>query len=215
MTRWRSMSVGAAMGAGAILSGCTGSGHPSAAGGNGSATTGAGQATTSTTLTPAERAGSRLRALMIKPEVGYQEDATVGATGSITPEAFSSVGGGGSAASAGFVAGYRDNYVNNSTNEALTITIVQFKSASDASSYLHRTVGQTLKGSAPTRQPFAPIPGATEIKATKAYSGEWEYGVVMAHGVYYASVVYVNLIQMASLPLQFNQWATVQYVNLK
>ncbi len=209
------MTVAAIAAAGAALSGCTSSGHPAAARGSGSATTVAGQESTSTTLTPAEIAGSRLRGLLIKPEVGYQEDATVGATGSITPAAFTSLGGGGTAAQAGFVAGYRDNYVNNSTNEALTITIMQFKSGAGASSYLARTAGETLTGSAPIRRPFAPIPGATEITATKAYSGEWAYGVVMAHGVYYASVVYVNLQQMTSLPIQFDQWATVQYVNLR
>lgn len=215
MNRWRATSFVAFVCAGAILSGCTGGGHHSAASGNGTGTTVAGQIVTSTTLTPAEEAGSRLRGLLIKPEIEYQEDATVGATGSITPAAFSTLGGGGTAAKAGFVAGYRDNYVNNSTNEALTITIMQFKTSADASSYLARTAGQTLTGSAPTRQPFAPVPGATEIKATKAYSGEWEYGVVMAHGVYYASVFYINLLQMTSLPVQFNEWVTTQYSNLK
>jgi hypothetical protein len=80
---------------------------------------------------------------------------------------------------------------------------------------LAATASKSLAGSAPSIEPFKPIPGATELRATKSYAGEWDYGVVMSHGPYYASVVYVNLLQMTALPLQFNQWATVQYVNLQ
>lgn len=196
------------------VAGCGGSASPAAtpptsAGGHSTA-----HPASPTTINPAAVAGAQLHALMIRPEVGYREDPSAGATGSITPAAFASVGGAPPAENRTFISGFRDNYVNTSTSEGLTITIMRFKTSADAAGYLKTTAGETLTAWDPKVQPFRSVPGAIEYGATKPYDGEWAYGVVMTRGPYYASVVYANVLQMTTLPVQFSQWATVQYVNL-
>lgn len=194
----------------AAVAGCTSGGHgPSASG----APTTAGR-TTSTTITAAERLGSTLLPLIIKEPFDYEVAPTAGATGTITPAAFGKVGGDRSAAQSGYVTGYRQNYVSSETGEGISITILKFRSRSQASAYLNATANDTLALVDPKIHPFVQIPGATELDGTKAYQGQYESGVVMSHNEYYASVVYVTA-QPVTLPMEFYDWAKVQYENLK
>ena len=208
---------------GGLLTGCGGAGRAASASPTTAArgaTTAAAPAAKTTTTTvdpaavdPAALAGSRLIPLIIKRPFGYRVDPAAGATGTITPAAFSRLGGTGSAAAAGYLTGYRQNYVDSQTAEGLTVTVMKFTSPAAATSYLASTAKETMSLVAPTVRSFAQVPGALELDGTRAYDGEYEHGVVMAHGAYYASVVYVTL-QPVTLPMEFYDWAKVQYLNL-
>ena len=198
--------LGAAIGV-ASMAGCGSTGHraasppPSAAG-------------PTTTVDPQAAAGGKLLPLIIKPPFEYAVDAEAGATGTITPAAFSRLGGVGSAAGAGYVTGYKKTYVNDSTGEGLVITVMKFTSPARAAGYFEQTRTETMSVVAPAAKPFVQVPGAVELDGTRAFQGEYEHGVVMVHGPYYASVVYVATVAMSELPMEFYDWAKVQYLNL-
>ena len=194
-----------------LLTGCSGGGHAASAAPTSSSARTAPR--TTTTVNPEAVIGSRLLPLIIRRPFGYKVDPTAGATGTITPAAFSRLGGTGSAAQAGYVTGYRQNYVDDQTGEGLTVTVMKFSSAARAASYLGSTAHRTMTGVAPAVKSFIQVPGAFELDGTRPFDGEYEHGVVLSHGSYYASIVYVTL-QPVTLPMEFYDWAKVQYLNL-
>lgn len=164
---------------------------------------------TSTTLSPVAAAGSKLIPLLIKPPDGYATDTTdTGANGS-----FSASAAGGSTLAKGFRAGYLRTYTNPATSEAILVTIMKFDSPADASAYSKATSSRTLSVVAARPKAFTQVPGAIELDGTKADNGLYEHGVVLTHGVYYASVVYAAT-NNGPVPFEFYDWAKVQYVNL-
>jgi hypothetical protein len=148
------------------------------------------------------------------PPNNYTLDPTNGANGLITPALFSGFGGVGTAAQAGFVEGYKVNYVDTDTEEGLTITVLQFKSPAKASKYLGGSAAKTLSFAAPTSKPFPKIPGALQFDGTKAYDGNFDHGVVMSRGDYYALMVY-ETTQQVVVPVEFSGWANLEYRILK
>lgn len=154
-----------------------------------------------------------LAARVIPAPDGYLLDTTPGANGQISPALFARFGGASSAARGSFVAGFKANYVDETTGEGLSVTILDFSSPSAASAYLKQTQYQTLSFAAATYTAYSPIPGATEADGTKVYAGEYSHGVVMSRGRYYAQVVYVNLMP-GPPPFEMRLWTKAQYVRL-
>jgi hypothetical protein len=169
--------------------------------------------TTTTTVSPAIAAGENLQSLIITAPVGFAEDQTSGADGAISPRVFSQFGGSKSASEAGFVAGYRENYVDGYSPDAVSVTLMKFDNAQSASAYFTTTGRKTLNFAAATVTPFSLIPGALSVAGTKEYAGEWANGIVFATGPYYVSVVYVNADQGAP-PGELKQWAKTQWLML-
>src|SRR5579862_3283167 len=100
--------------------------------------------TTSTTADPAVVAGHNLSSLILEAPVGFSIDPTPGATGAITPDLFGEYGGLSSAIKAGFVAGYKQGYVDQSSPDGLAITVLKFASTPDARIYFQQTASKTL-----------------------------------------------------------------------
>lgn len=150
--------------------------------------------------------------VMVAP-FGYKLDPTPGAVGQITPALFDRYGGDTSPVRAGFVAGFKANYVDESTGEGISVTILQFKSPATARRYLAETAPQTLSYAAATHAPYPPIPGAVAVDGTKPYAGEYSHGVLMVRGDFYAQVVYVNVSDLPA-PIELKSWAVAQYDRL-
>lgn len=152
------------------------------------------------------------RKIILAPP-GYYVDTTPGSFGQISPTLFQHYGGGGARAKSTFVAGYKGNYVNSSTGEGISITLLEFRSVADATAYLGDTATQTLSFAAATYSPYPAVPGATEVDGTKPYNGDYDHGIVMSRGKYYAQLVYV-INQPASAPSELKLWAEAQYAKL-
>lgn len=159
--------------------------------------------------------GGQLAARVLPPPDGYQLDSSSSdEAGTITPAVFDQFGGIGSPTRSGFVAGYRQNYVDYSTEEGLSITLLEFSSASDAATYLRRTAPETLSAAAPTRKPFSLIPEAVEVDGTKGYGGDYSHAMLMSKGPVYAQFVYATS-GPEPLPTEFYTWSRVQYSLLR
>jgi hypothetical protein len=155
-------------------------------------------------------AGNQLATRVIPAPYGYSPDTTAGATGTMTAAVFDQAGGSEPAAKAGFVVGYKQNYINADTSEGISVTLIQFSSPADATSYFQATAPRTLSFAAATSTPFAQVPGAIAYAGTKEYGGEYAHGVAMTNGKYYALVVYANVLP-GSPPIELYNWAKGQY----
>jgi hypothetical protein len=186
-----------------VIAGCDGSTHKAASK----------PTVSSTTVDPSVTAGNRLLPKIITAPVGFSEDQTSGATGAVTPSIFSQYGGTETAAKSGFVAGYKQNYIDDFSSDGIAITLFEFKDTSEASSYFSTTASQTLKFAAATVTPLRVIPGAISVAGTKEYSGEYAHGIVFAKGPYYVSVIYVN-VDAGAPPGELTLWAKDQWLML-
>jgi hypothetical protein len=169
--------------------------------------------TTFTTIDPAVVAGQDLSSLILEAPVGFMVDPTPGATGAITPDLFGEYGGLSSASQAGFVAGYKQGYADQTAPDGLAITLLKFATTPDARTYFQQTAPKTLALAAARIKPFALIPGAISVTGTKLYQGEYAQGVVFNRGVYYVSVIYVNTYA-GTAPGELTLWAKDQYLQL-
>lgn len=142
----------------------------------------------------------------------YQSDAT--ASGQITPQLFSDYGGSGVTSTTGFVAGFKQNYVDSGTLEGISVTLLEFKSAAEASTYLTDTAHQTLSFADATYSPVPSLADATEASGTKTYDGNYVHGIVDTTGVYYFQLVYEDPVSNA-VPLEFADWAKIQWALLQ
>jgi hypothetical protein len=158
-------------------------------------------------------AGDLLAERIIPAPDGYGPDPTVGATGTMTPTVFDQDGGAGSASKAGFVVGYKQDYIDTDTVEGLTVTLIEFSTEEDAVSYFQDTAPETLSYAAATRSTFSQIPGALAFAGTKEYAGEYAHGIALTNGKYYALVVYVNALS-GTPPFELGEWAKAQYLLL-
>jgi hypothetical protein len=143
----------------------------------------------------------------------FYADTTPGANGQITPALFSTFGGVKLSSNAGFVAGFKGNYVNTSSTEGISITIIEFKSAAAAATYFRGTANQALSYTAPRYSAYPNISGAVLIDGTRPYGGDYDHGVVMTRGKYYTLFVYAT-IAPASVPVEFPYWVRTQYSHL-
>ncbi len=159
-------------------------------------------------------AGDQLAHRVIPAPYGYTVDSTAGATGTIDADVFNQAGGIGSAAKVGFVVGFRQNYVDDSTSEGVTVTVLQFSSSKAATAYLKATAPKTLSFAAATKSAYPQIPGAFAFAGQKAYSGDYDHAIAMAGADYYALLVYANAYPGAA-PTEINLWAKTQYLLLK
>jgi hypothetical protein len=145
---------------------------------------------------------------------GYKIDPTPHARGAMSPALFSQFGGAGSAAQLGFVAGFRQNYVDYGTQEGIAVTVIEFSSPQKASSYLQQTGTKTLNYAAATYKPFTQVPGAIQADGTKAYGGEYSHAVVAATRNFYYQLLYVNA-SPSPVPQEFYTWAKSQWALLQ
>jgi hypothetical protein len=164
----------------------------------------------SSTHQTSDQAGSQLANQVIEAPYGYQADSTTGASGVISPAVFDRYGGFGSPAKVGFVAGFKQSYVDYDTEEGIAVTLLEFRSPAAATTYLDDTAPKTLSYAAATHKPFESIPGAIEVDGTKAYAGNYTHGVVMAKGKFYVQLVYATA-GPSQTPTEFTSWAKAQY----
>jgi hypothetical protein len=158
-------------------------------------------------------AGENLLPLIIQAPEGFQEDQTSGATGAVSPQVFTAYGGDRNAAEEGFVAGYKENYVDEVNPDAVVLTLFEFGTAAAATAYFSHTAPKTLSFARPSITPFKFIPGAISVVGTKPYGGNWQSGVVFATDRYYASVFWVQTAP-GTAPVQLTTWSKAQWLKL-
>jgi hypothetical protein len=156
----------------------------------------------------------QLAARIIPAPGGYKVDPTPHARGAMSPALFSQFGGAGSAAQLGFVAGFKQNYVDYGTQEGIAVTVIEFSSPQDAGAYLQQTVPKTLNYAAATYKPFTQVPDAVQADGTKAYGGEYSHAVVAATRNFYYQLLYVNAAPSPA-PQEFYTWAKDQWALLQ
>jgi hypothetical protein len=154
--------------------------------------------------------GSKLPSRIIAGPPLFTIDPTPHATGVMTPAVFEQAGGSEDAAKAGFLGGYKVNYLDPTAPDALTITVIEFSSASDAARYFAATAPNELSYAGAVEKADPHIPGAVSVVGTKAYGGEYSQGVVMSRGKFYASVIYVNQFR-GTAPAELTTWALREY----
>jgi hypothetical protein len=157
---------------------------------------------------------AQLASKVIDAPNGFSVDPTKGASGQIDAQLFSQFGGASAAATIGFVAGFKQNYIDSGTLEGVSVTLLEFKNAADASKYLKATDNQTLSFADATYRPFQSLPGAVEASGTKTYNGNYVHGVVDATGKYYFQFVYEDATS-AQVPLEFGDWVQIQWALLQ
>jgi hypothetical protein len=162
----------------------------------------------------AKLSGPQLVNEIVPAPYGYTVDPTAGQNGSVSPAVFATYGGAGSAKALGFVAGFKQGYVDYSTEEGLVVTLLEFDSPSDAAAYLKQTAPKTLSYANATYKPFAQVSGAIEADGTKEYGGEYSRGVVAATKDYYFQMVYVTSAP-SQFPTEFYTWAKAQWAVLQ
>ncbi len=162
----------------------------------------------------AQQAGEQLSGRVMAAPSGYSVDTTPGATGAISPEVFDKFGGVGTPSKIGFIAGFKQNYINSGTQEGIDVTILEFRSARDAGTYFNQTAPKTLSFAAATVKPYGPVPGAMEADGTRSYDGEYAHAVVMTNGKFYGQLAYFTTAP-APTPIEFTGWAKVQYTKLQ
>jgi hypothetical protein len=180
------------------------------------AAAGCGSSGSSHTTTTAPRlfTASQLTTRILPAPDGYQVDPTPDASGAITPALFDQFGGVRSPSTLGFVTGFKQNYVNPSTGEGLIVTVLEFKSAGDASTYFTQTRPSTLSYAGATIKPFPTVPGAFEADGTKAYNDGYYHAIVDAINNFYFQVAYATP-QPAPAPTELGPWAGLEYTVLR
>jgi hypothetical protein len=145
---------------------------------------------------------------------GYEIDPTPNASGAITQALFNQYGGAGSPSKLGFVAGFKQSYVNPGPDEALIVTVIEFKSSSDASAYFAQTRPNTLSYAAATLKPFPRVPGAFEAEGTKPYNHGYYHAIVDTASNFYFQIAYATP-ERSSAPVELGSWAGLEYTVLK
>jgi len=145
---------------------------------------------------------------------GYEIDPTPHASGAITRALFDQFGGVRSPSKLGFVAGFKQNYVNPGTGEGLIVTVIEFQSAGDARAYLAQTRPSTLSYAGATLKPFLGVPGAFEAEGTKPYNNGYYHAIVDAANNFYFQVAYATP-EPSSAPVELGSWAGLEYTVLK
>ncbi|MGD1011240.1 MAG: hypothetical protein ABR925_01710 [Acidimicrobiales bacterium] len=145
---------------------------------------------------------------------GYEIDPTAHSSGAITPTLFDEFGGVRSPSKFGFVAGFKQSYVNANTGEGLIVTVIEFKSSKGASAYFAETKPSTLSYAGATLAPFPRVPGAVEANGTKAYNGGYYHAIVDTAHNFYFQIAYATP-EPAVAPVELGSWADAEYTVLK
>ena len=138
---------------------------------------------------PALLTARQLTTRILPAPYGYEIDPTPHASGAITRALFDQFGGVRSPSKFGFVAGFKQNYVNPGTEEGLIVTVMEFKSSRDASAYFTQTRPSTLSYAGATLKPFPGVPGAFEAEGTKSYNHGYYHAIVDTANNFYFQVV--------------------------
>jgi hypothetical protein len=157
---------------------------------------------------------AQLTTRILPAPYGYVVDPTPNASGAISPAVFEQYGGAQSSSKLGFVTGFKQNYINNSTYEGLIVTVMEFKSSKDASAYLTQTKPSTLSFAGATIKPFPSVPGAFVADGTKAYNGGYYHAVVDTANRFYFQVAYESP-EPSAAPVELPTWAKLEYDVLK
>ncbi|MGA3216545.1 MAG: hypothetical protein ABSD97_12760 [Acidimicrobiales bacterium] len=145
---------------------------------------------------------------------GYEVDPTPHSSGAITQALFDQYGGVRSPSKLGFVAGFKQNYLNPGTDEGLIVTVIEFKSSKYATTYFAETRPNTLSYAGATLKPFPRIPGALAAEGTKPYNHGYYHAIVGTANNFYFQVAYATP-EPSSAPVELGQWADLQYTVLK
>ena len=145
---------------------------------------------------------------------GYQIDPTPHASGVMSRALFDEFGGVRSPSKLGFVTGFRQSYLNPSTEEALIVTVIEFKASRDASTYFAQTSPSTLSYAAATIKPFRSVPGAFEAEGTKPYNHGYYHAIFDTANNFYFQVAYATPAPAAA-PIELGSWAGLEYRVLK
>lgn len=163
---------------------------------------------------PALLTARQLTARILPAPDGYEIDPTPHASGAITSALFDQFGGVRSPSKLGFVAGFKQNYVNATTGEGLVVTVIEFRSSQDASAYLAQTRPSTLSYAGATVKRFPNVPGAFEANGTKAYNHGYYHAIVDTANNFYFQIAYATP-EPSSAPVELGEWASVEYHVLK
>jgi len=144
----------------------------------------------------------------------YEIDPTPHASGAITSALFDQFGGVQSPSSLGFVAGFKQTYLNPDTGEGLIVTVIEFKSSRNASAYFAQTISRTLSYAAAILKPFRGVPGAFEATGTKPYNYGYYHAIVDTANNFYFQVAY-EAPEPSSAPVELGPWAGLEYTVLK
>ena len=145
---------------------------------------------------------------------GYQVDSTPHASGGMTQALFDQFGGARSPSKLGFVVGFRQSYLNPGTDEALFVTVIEFKSSRGASAYFAQTRPSTLSYAGATIAPFHRVPGAFEAAGTKPYNHGYYHAIFDTANNFYFQIAYASP-EPSSAPVELGVWAGLQYTVLK
>ncbi len=154
---------------------------------------------------------------VIPAPIGYQVETQSGTTnGPISPAAFDSEVGSGSAASFGFVKGYDITYGSTATNESVEVTLFAFHSSAGASAF--DKAAMTFWGAyglAPVDKTVRSIPGSAVQIATKAGSDGFYLVDAFAHkGDESVVVEYANTVKPNGVPQPLKAALVSQYSRL-
>jgi hypothetical protein len=145
---------------------------------------------------------------------GYRIDPTPHSSGAMTRALFDRFGGVRSPSKLGFVTGFRQSYLNAGTDEALIVTVIEFKASRDASAYFAQTRPSTLSYAGATLKPFHSVPGAFEAEGTKPYNHGYYHAIFGTANHFYFQVAYAAP-QPSSAPVELGSWAGLEYRVLK
>jgi len=159
---------------------------------------------------PKALSAAQLTTKILPAPSGFAVDTTPGESGQLTPQLFSQFGGGDASSTAGFVAGFKQNYINSGTEEGLSITLLEFSSPAKASDYYKATEYKTLSFAAPTYGPLPKLAGAVEATGTKPYDGNFVRGMADSTGRFYFQIVYADP-NSSEVPVEFPIWAAAQW----
>jgi len=164
--------------------------------------------------TPAVLTGRQLTTRILPAPNGYEIDPTPHSSGAITRALFDQFGGVRSPSKFGFVAGFKQNYLNPGTGEGLIVTVIEFKSSRYASDYYAQTRPNTLSYAGATLKSFPHIPGALAAEGTKPYNHGYYHAIVDTANNFYFQVAYATA-EPSSAPVELGSWADLQYTVLK
>jgi hypothetical protein len=170
--------------------------------------------TGTTTTAPRLFTAPQLTTRILPAPDGYEIDPTPGASGAMTRALFDQFGGVRSPATLGFVAGFKQNYVNTTTDEGLIVTVIEFKTSEGARAYFAETRPTTLSYAGAVLKPFSSIPGAFEANGTKAYDHGYYHAIVDTANNFYFQVVYATP-EPSPAPVELGPWANLEYTVLE
>jgi len=163
---------------------------------------------------PALLTARQLTTRILPAPDGYEIDPTPHASGAITRALFDQFGGVRSPAKLGFVAGFKQNYLNPGTDEGLIVTVIEFRSSKDASAYFTQTRPSTLSYAGATLKRFPGVPGAFEAEGTKPYNHGYYHAIVDTANNFYFQVAYVSP-EPSPAPVELGPWAGLECTVLK